>query len=143
MEEIKKNNQTSLDFEADGRAKVLQKILDEINNLYPLINEIIKDRVSYDGEYFYIDDKKDKKMTEEEFKSFMKRLNEFEEKKLEDKEEFEKRRKVVAEKYHVVDKETIYEDSGGVWRFIKDNGSVEEWDKKMQDYDRDKKYTDI
>jgi vancomycin resistance protein YoaR len=64
--------QTELDFESPNK---LASILNDINKLYPTIKEIIKDRVTYDGESYIINDVK---MSEEELRSTMEKLNEYE-----------------------------------------------------------------
>lgn len=55
---------------------------------------------------------------------------------------FEARRAEVAHKYKVVDESSIYEDAQGVWRFVKGNESVEEWDRTMSLLD-EKEQNDI
>jgi hypothetical protein len=79
MEEINKNKQIGLNFES---ADTLKRVLGEIVASYPKIEKIITGRISYDDGSFYIDNKKDKGMTEEELKSFMFNLNKYEIEKL-------------------------------------------------------------
>jgi hypothetical protein len=42
-------------------------------------------------------------------------------------------RNEAAKLYSVVDPKTIYKDTDGEWRFIKDNKSVSEWDAEYKD----------
>jgi hypothetical protein len=64
--------QTELDFESSNK---LASILNDINKLYPTIKEIIKDRITYDGESYIINDVK---MSEAELRSKMEQLNKYE-----------------------------------------------------------------
>jgi len=64
--------QTELDFESPNK---LTSILNDINKLYPTIKEIIKDRITYDGESYIINDVK---MSEAELRSKMEQLNKYE-----------------------------------------------------------------
>ena len=56
------------------------------------------------------------------------------------KEQTNNERKAVAKEYHVLNAETIYKDENGVWRFIIDDGSVEQWDKLMSGNDNSELY---
>ncbi|MFA6386509.1 MAG: hypothetical protein WCW04_01940 [Candidatus Paceibacterota bacterium] len=64
--------QTELNFESPNK---LANILNDINKLYPTIREIIKDRITYDGLNYAINDVK---MGEAELMSTMEKLNKYE-----------------------------------------------------------------
>lgn len=49
-------------------------------------------------------------------------------------------RKKVAEKYHVLNEKSIYKGAYGQWKFIKDDSSVEEWDRLMSGNDNSELY---
>jgi hypothetical protein len=97
MEEINKNGQIRLNFES---AETLARILGEVNDSCPSIKYIIEGRISYDGKFFYIDNKKDKGMTEEELKSFMFELNKYEMEKLAKQKEVKRKEQEKYEKNH-------------------------------------------
>ena len=49
-------------------------------------------------------------------------------------------RKEAAQMFHVLDEKSIYKGAYGEWKFIKDNSSVEEWDKLMSGNDNSELY---
>lgn len=49
-------------------------------------------------------------------------------------------RKEAAEKYHVLNEKSIYKGANGQWKFIKDDSSVEEWDRLMSGNDNSELY---
>ncbi len=69
---VDENGQTKLDFKSSEK---LLGVLKEINDKYPLIREIIKDRISYNNGFFYINKKE---MTEEELRSEIIKINKYE-----------------------------------------------------------------
>jgi len=69
---VAENGQTKLDFKSSEK---LLDVLKDLNDKYPLIRDIIKDRISSDGEYFYINKVK---MTQDDLILKMKILNKYE-----------------------------------------------------------------
>lgn len=69
---VDEKGQTKLDFKSSEK---LLGVLKEINDKYPLIREIIKDRISYNNGFFYINKKE---MTEDELRSEIIKINKYE-----------------------------------------------------------------